>query len=85
MTREYARRARWVAVDINALSVEELEQLRDMLKHTGDKVACEAVNEMIGWECGYMTTKHSREYWDKYVSLEGKAETEVIGGGNGNE
>jgi hypothetical protein len=74
MNREYARKPRFVAVDINALSVEELAQLRDILKRQ-DRAQCEVVNEMISWECGFMTTEHSREYWDKHVSLEGIIET----------
>lgn len=74
MNSEYARKKRLISVDINALSVEELAQLRDILKRQ-DRALCEVVNEMIAWECGFMTTEHSREYWDKNVSLEGKTET----------
>jgi len=71
MNREYARKQRFVTVDINALNVEQLEQLRDMLKYI-DRAECEAVNEMISWEYGWMTPEHSAEFFKKYVSAENR-------------
>ena len=69
MKGEGRRKERLISVDINRLNVEQLEQLRAMLKYT-DRAACEAVNEMISWENGWMTIEHSAEYFEKYISEE---------------
>lgn len=57
-----------VTLDINCLTVEELEAVAAMLYHQNRTNECKAVNDRIAFVNGWMNEKQSEDYYATYCA-----------------
>lgn len=54
-----------ITIDINKLTVDQLEQLRIMAYQNGQMNDCHAINERIAFLNGWMPAEREKEYYHK--------------------
>lgn len=55
-----------ISIDINRLTVDQLNQIASMLYEYNDLKTCKTVNDRIAFIEGWMSDEQSMEYYKKY-------------------